>query len=737
MSERYIASVDQGTASSRCLIFDREGRVVSVSQVEHRQIVPRPGSRRARPGRDLEQRPVRRRAPRSRPPTCGRPTSSGSGITNQRETTVLWDRATGTPVHNALNWQDMRTDHLVHELGGDAGPDRFRDRCGLPLATYFSGPKIRWLLDHVDGLSERAEAGEVLFGTMDSWLIWKLTGRHITDVTNAGRTMLMNLDTLEWDDALLDAIGVPRAMLPEIRPSMEVYGEAGGSLAGLPVAAALGDQHAALFGQACFAPGDAKCTYGTGSFLLMNTGERARPLHQRAADDRRLQDRRPARDLRARGLDRGDGRAGPVVPRQARADRQRVGDRDARAHGRRQRRLLLRPGLLRPVRPALAHDARGVIAGLTGYISKGHLARAVLEATAWQTREVVDAMNGDAGVSVRSLKVDGGMTANNLLMQSLADVLDVPVVRPIVAETPSLGAAYAAGLAVGFWPDVDALRAHWHKAAEWLPAMEPAVREQGYRKWRKAVARHRRLGRRGRRLTSAEARRARSPAAAATTSRPDPGGRPSAGRGSWPGPCAPRAGSSPSCPPRPRRPSGGARRRATRPPPRPPSAPRRAGSSASIIVLSSELGLAAGLDALDAGLQRRGPAGEVELRLAGRRRAHLQEQRPVERARRRRRPSRSASSRPPSGSRRRRRPRWPRPSRPPPSSRDPCSCRGRRRRSRCRAPPARRGARRSRRRSREIQARTSVGGDAHRASPTAGPACRPARPRAASGRRRA
>ena len=486
--ERYIASVDQGTASSRCLIFDHEGRVVSVSQVEHRQIVPAPGR--------VEHDPVEiwnnvQYVVATALATADLRVSDlvGLGLTNQRETTVLWDRATGTPVHNAINWQDMRTDHLVRELAGDAGPDRFRERCGLPLATYFSGPKIRWLLDHVDGLRERAEAGDVLFGTMDSWLIWKLTGRHLTDVTNAGRTMLMNLDTLEWDDVLLDGIGVPRAMLPEIRPSMEVYGEAGGSLAGLPVAAALGDQHAALFGQACFAPGDAKCTYGTGSFMLMNTGEQ--PVHSTNGL------------LTTVGYKIGDQPAtyaleGSIAVTGALVQwfRDKLGLIGSASEIETLARSVddnggcyFVPAFSGLFAPHWRDDARGVIAGLTGYISKGHLARAVLEATAWQTREVVDAMNGEAGVSVTSLKVDGGMTANHLLMQSLADVLDVPVVRPIVAEAPSLGAAYAAGLAVGFWPDVETLRAQWHKAAEWLPAMEPAVREKGYRKWRKAVAR--------------------------------------------------------------------------------------------------------------------------------------------------------------------------------------------------------------------------------------------------------
>jgi glycerol kinase len=488
VSERFIASVDQGTASSRCLIFDQRARVVSVSQVEHEHIFPRPGWVEHDPDeiwRNVQHVVADALAAAELSVTD----MLALGITNQRETTVLWDAATGKPVRNAINWQDMRTDHLVRELGGEHGADRFRDRCGLPLATYFSGPKIRWLLDHVDGLRARAEAGDVLFGTMDSWLIWKLCGRHVTDVTNAGRTMLMNLETLDWDDVLLDGMGVPRAMLPEIRPSMEVYGEAGGALAGLPVAAALGDQHAALFGQTCFSPGDAKCTYGTGSFLLMNTGEQ--PV--RSANGL----------LTTVGYKIGDEPAtyaleGSIAVTGALVQwfRDKIGLIGSASEIETLARTVddnggcyFVPAFSGLFAPHWRSDARGVIAGLTGYIGKGHLARAVLEATAWQTREVVEAMNSDAGVELTSLKVDGGMTANNLLMQSLADVLDVPVVRPIVAETPSLGAAYAAGLAVGFWHDVEELRAQWHKAAEWLPAMEPALREKGYRKWRKAVAR--------------------------------------------------------------------------------------------------------------------------------------------------------------------------------------------------------------------------------------------------------
>jgi glycerol kinase len=488
VKERYIASVDQGTASSRCIVFDRAARIVSVSQKEHEHIFPRPGWVEHDP-REIWANVLYVVHDALDMARLAVSDLLALGIANQRETTVVWHRDTGEPAHNAINWQDTRTDHLVRELGGDEGLNRFRERCGLPLATYFSGPKLRWLLDSDRELRRRAEAGELLFGTMDSWLIWKLTGRHVTDVTNAGRTMLMNLETLDWDPVLLDAMGVPRAMLPEIRPSMEVYGEAGGALTGLPVAAALGDQHAALFGQTCFEGGDAKCTYGTGSFLLMNTGEK--PVWSAngllTTVGYKIGDRPATYALEGSIAVTGAlvqwfrdkiGLIGsaPEIETLARTVEDNGG-------------CYFVPAFSGLFAPHWRSDARGVIAGLTGYITKGHLARAVLEATAWQTREVVEAMNSDAGVELSTLKVDGGMTANNLLMQFLADVLDVPVVRPIVAETVSLGAAYAAGLAVGFWPDVDSLRANWHKAAEWLPAMDPAVRDKGYRKWRKAVAR--------------------------------------------------------------------------------------------------------------------------------------------------------------------------------------------------------------------------------------------------------
>jgi glycerol kinase len=489
MSEQYVAAIDQGTASSRCMVFDRSARIVSISQKEHQHLFPRPGWVEHDPEeiwRNVEE-VVQDALDKAQLELSH---VVALGIANQRESTLVWERQSGAPVHNAINWQDTRTAALVRELGGDVGQDRFRERCGLPLATYFSGPKIHWLLDTVPGLRERAEAGEVLFGTMDSWLIWKLTGRHLTDVTNASRTMLMGLETLDWDDELLDAMGVPRAMLPEIRPSSEVYGEArGGPLAGVRVASALGDQQAALFGQTCFSPGEAKCTYGTGSFLLFNTGER--PV-QSASGLLTTVCCRIGEEAPTYALEGSIAVTGALV--------QWFRDNITLIGSAPEIETLARtvddnggcyfvPAFSGLFAPHWRSDARGVIAGLTGYITKGHLARAVLEATAWQTREVVEAMNGDAQMPMRTLRVDGGMTANNLLMQFLADVLPARVVRPIVAETVSLGAAYAAGLAVGFWPDTDALRANWHKAAEWLPQMDDAQRDRGYRKWRKAVTR--------------------------------------------------------------------------------------------------------------------------------------------------------------------------------------------------------------------------------------------------------
>ncbi|WP_090070237.1 glycerol kinase GlpK [Lentzea flaviverrucosa] len=486
MHVAYIAAIDQGTTSSRCIVFDQAGGIVSVAQREHRQIFPKPGW----VEHDASEiwtnvQAVVRDALSHASLSLG--DIAAFGITNQRETTVVWDKATGEPVHNAIVWQDTRTDALIRQLGDQ---DRFRERSGLPLATYFSGPKLRWLLDNVEGLRARAERGEVLFGTMDTWLIWNLTGRHVTDVTNASRTMLMNLETLDWDQELVGAMDVPREMLPEIRSSSEVYG----TYEGVPVASALGDQQAALFGQTCFEPGEGKCTYGTGAFLLINTGDE--PVRSQNGL------------LTTVGYKIGDEPAayaleGAVAVTGALVQwfRDKVGLISSAAEIETLARTVddnggayFVPAFSGLFAPHWRSDARGVIAGLTGYISRGHLARAVLEASAWQTREVVDAMNADAvnahsAADLTTLRVDGGMTANNLLMQFLSDVLDVPVVRPIVAETTCLGAAYAAGLAVGYWPSTEALKANWHKAAEWEPSMEPAARARGYRKWKKAVER--------------------------------------------------------------------------------------------------------------------------------------------------------------------------------------------------------------------------------------------------------
>jgi glycerol kinase len=487
VNSRYIAAIDQGTTSTRCIIFDADAAIVSLDQREHRQLYPKPGwvEHDAAEIWHNTEAVVRGALDRA---GLSRADLAAVGITNQRETTLLWDAATGEPVHNAIVWQDTRTDRLIAELGG-GDMDRFREKSGLPLATYFSAPKIRWLLDTVPGLRERAEKGEVRFGTMDTWLITKLTGRHATDVTNASRTMLMNLSTLDWDDELLDAFDIPRAMLPEILPSSYVYGEAGGVLAGVPVAGALGDQQAALFGQTCFHTGEAKCTYGTGSFLLLHTGERPvrseRGLVTTVAYQ--IGDAAPAYALEGSIAVTGAlvqwlrDNLGLISTAAEINDLAATVDDNGGCY--------IVPAFSGLFAPHWRSDARGVIAGLTGYVTKGHLARAALEATAWQVKEVVDAMAAESGVDLTALKVDGGMTASELLMQFQADVLDVPVVRPTVAETTCLGAAYAAGLAVGFWPDAEALRDNWRVDRRWEPAMATGDRETGYRFWRKAVDR--------------------------------------------------------------------------------------------------------------------------------------------------------------------------------------------------------------------------------------------------------
>jgi glycerol kinase len=488
MTKAHIAAIDQGTTSSRCMIFDAAGAVAASAQVEHRQHFPQPGW-------------VEHDAQEIWANVCGVTSAAMAklglvatdlaavGITNQRETTLVWEKATGRPIANAIVWQDTRTAGIVQALGAEAGQDRFRALCGLPLATYFSGPKLRWLLDNVDGARAAAGRGELLFGTMDSWLIWKLTGVHVTDVTNASRTMLMNLATLDWDDSMLAAMDVPRAMLPRIAASSEVFGLARGGLEGVPVASALGDQQAALFGQTCFSPGEGKCTYGTGNFLLVNTGER--PV---ASTNGLLTTvgykigERPA----VFALEGSIAVTGALI--------QWLRDNLGLIHAASEIEALARsvetnggcyfvPAFSGLFAPHWRSDARGVIVGLTGFVNRGHIARAALEAVAWQTREVADAMTADSGQPLTTLKVDGGMTANEWLMQFQADVLDAPVVRPAVAETTCLGAAYAAGLAVGFWPDLDTLRGQWRQDRAWRPAMEADVRSSEYAQWKKAVAR--------------------------------------------------------------------------------------------------------------------------------------------------------------------------------------------------------------------------------------------------------
>jgi glycerol kinase len=416
------------------------------------------------------------------------------GITNQRETTVVWDKATGQPIYNAIVWQDTRTADICKKLARDGGQNRFRRKVGLPLATYFSGPKIKWILDHVPDAKARARKGEILFGNIDTWVIWNLTGGpnsgvHITDVSNASRTLLMNLKTLNWDDEILKIMGLPRAMLPAIKASSEVYGQAVGAVGGVPVAGDLGDQQAALFGQTCFGVGEAKNTYGTGCFMLLNTGHTSVPSKNGLLTTLAY---RIGNEKAVYALEGSIAITGALVQwlRDNLGLIEKSGDVETLAstvadNGG----IYFVPAFSGLYAPYWKDNARGAIVGMTRYVNKGHLARAALEATAYQTREVLEAMNKDSGVKLKALKVDGGMVFNDTLMQFQADVLGVPVIRPKVAETTSLGAAYAAGLAVGFWGKVEDLRANWGKDKEWTPAMKAASREKLYAGWKKAVTR--------------------------------------------------------------------------------------------------------------------------------------------------------------------------------------------------------------------------------------------------------
>jgi glycerol kinase len=476
------------------MIFDHKGAVVGIDQKEHEQIYPKPGWVEHDPMEiwQATQDVIKGAIAKYK---IDIKDIAACGITNQRETTVVWEKATGKPIHNAIVWQDTRTDKICNELAADGGQDRFREKVGLPLATYFSGPKVKWMLDNVEGAREKAEKGELLFGNIDTWVIWNLTGGpkggvHVTDVTNASRTMLMNLETLDWDPDMLKAMTIPHSMLPAIKASSEVYGYAKNSgLDGIPVAGDLGDQQAALFGQTCYATGEAKNTYGTGCFMLLNTG--TEPIQSKNGL------------LTTLGYKIGDQPAvyalegsiaitGALVQWlrdnlkmiEKSSDIEMLAKSVDDAGG-----IYFVPAFSGLFAPYWKSDARGVIVGLTRYITAGHIARAALEATAYQTREVLDAMNKDSGVALKALKVDGGMVFNELLMQFQSDILGVPVIRPTVAETTALGAAYAAGLAVGFWGEVEDLRENWGVDKEWHPKMGEAEREKLYKGWKKAVTR--------------------------------------------------------------------------------------------------------------------------------------------------------------------------------------------------------------------------------------------------------
>lgn len=490
----YLGAIDQGTTSTRFIVFDRAGRIVASQQREHEQIYPKPGWV-EHDAEEIWRRTQEVIAGALQQRALQPYDLAAIGITNQRETTVLWERKTGQPVHNAIVWQDTRVADEVVEFSKNGGQDRFRASTGLPLTTYFSGLKIRWMLENIRGLRKRAENGEVLFGNIDTFLVWHLTGGtdggiHVTDVTNASRTQLMNLKTLEWDEDVLSTFGIPKAMLPAIKSSSERYGTATESaLQGVTIAGILGDQQAALVGQTCFRAGEAKNTYGTGCFLLMNTGEQAvASKHGLLTTVGYRLGKQPA----VYALEGSIAITGALVQwlRDNLGLIEKSSDIETLAisvtdNGG----IYFVPAFSGLYAPYWKDRARGVIAGLTRYASKGHLARAVLEATAFQTREVLEAMERDSGIKLDSLRVDGGMVENNLLMQFQADILNRPVVRPVIKETTALGAAYAAGLAVGFYKSVEDLRANWSVDHTWQPNLESDKREEMYRLWKKAVTR--------------------------------------------------------------------------------------------------------------------------------------------------------------------------------------------------------------------------------------------------------
>jgi glycerol kinase len=489
----YVLAIDQGTTSSRAIILDKGGSIISTGQLEHEQILPKAGWVEHDPleiwhnvseviGQALGKAHLTRHD------------IAAIGITNQRETAVVWDKTTGQPIYNAIVWQDTRTQPIVDRLAADGGVERFKQQVGLPLATYFSGTKIVWILENVEGAREKADAGDLIFGNTDTWVLWNLTGGvdggvHATDVTNASRTMFMDLETLSWDDEILAAFDVPRSMLPEIKPSSGVFGIAHSSslVREVPIAGDLGDQQAATFGQAAYDAGESKNTYGTGNFLIFNTGEEI--VHSKngllTTLGYQIGDEKPHYALEGSIAVTGSLvqwlrdnlgmiSSAPEIEELAKSVEDNGG-------------AYFVPAFSGLFAPYWRSDARGALVGLTRYVNKGHIARAALEATAFQTREVLDAVNADSGVDLTELKVDGGMIANNTLMQFQADILGVPVVRPVVAETTALGAAYAAGLAVGFWSDLDDLRKNWQEDQRWEPKMDADERDRQIRLWKKAV----------------------------------------------------------------------------------------------------------------------------------------------------------------------------------------------------------------------------------------------------------
>ncbi|CAN5357370.1 glycerol kinase GlpK [soil metagenome] len=489
----YVLAIDQGTTSTRAMIFDHSGSPISTGQLEHRQIFPKAGWVEHNPKEiwDNTREAIGQALSKA---NLTRHDIAAIGITNQRETTVVWDRSTGKPVYNAIVWQDTRTQSIVDRVA-DGDTARLQKQTGLPLATYFAATKIAWILENVDGARERAEAGELAFGTTDSWVLWNLTGGtrggvHATDVTNASRTLLMDLTTLQWDPRLLDLFGVPASMLPEIRSSSEVFGmaETSSLLREVPVAGILGDQQAATFGQAAFDEGESKNTYGTGNFLIVNTGTDI--VHSKngliTTVAYRLGD-----DAPRYALEGSIAVTGSLV--QWLRDNLGIISSASEVEGLAASvpdngGVYFVPAFSGLFAPHWRADARGAILGLTRFANRGHIARAALEAVAFQTREVLDAVNADAGVDLAELKVDGGMVANDELMQFQADILDMPVIRPVVAETTALGAAYAAGLAVGFWKNVDELRSNWQEGKRWRPNMDAAERDRLMRNWAKAVS---------------------------------------------------------------------------------------------------------------------------------------------------------------------------------------------------------------------------------------------------------